>query len=584
MPSSSPFSPRTPPRLVVRTLLATLLAVLVVLVVVATVLTVDARRRAERTVERNLDTGLQAVRVLETQRLHELRALASASAGREPLAEALADLGTAPLPEHPSPAAIAVARELHEMADRGRLDAVAILDAGRRVLGAVGRYSRHWPSGDRIEVPSPIGTEADVARLARRTAFRVQVMPILHRGEVVGELQVADAIDERHALSLAALTRASIGVVVGQELVAASLSPRDREVFRSLAAMDLPERGTVRVGDERYAVRELLRLGPLRVYALDSLTAATRAATQEALGALVLVSIGALLAAGIASFWLARSLARPIGELSRSLSEMAHDRRPGMALPRSGSSRELDALTDTFNELFASLEAAEGATQSAYVGAIRGLAAALDARDPYTAGHSERVSALSVAIGRQLELPHDDLDVLRLGALLHDIGKIGLSDHVLRKPGTLTAEEFEAIKAHPRLGARILRSVPFLAPHLPIVELHHERPDGLGYPHGLAGDEVPLPARIVKVADAFDAMTSARAYRPARAASDAIAELWHCSGSQFDTAVVEAFVAAWPHVAAAFHRSDEKPLRLVALEPEPHAIFLGHAGGSGRAR
>ena len=163
------------------------------------------------------------------------------------------------------------------------------------------------------------------------------------------------------------------------------------------------------------------------------------------------------------------------------------------------------------------LTAAEAESRAAYLGAIRALAAALDARDPYTAGHSERVSALSVLIGREMNLSDSDLDVLRLGALLHDIGKIGLSDAVLRKASGLTTDEYEQIKRHPALGARILRQVPFLAPHLPIVELHHERPDGRGYPFGLRGDDIPLAARIVHVADAFDAMTSARAYRPARA-------------------------------------------------------------------
>ncbi len=154
-------------------------------------------------------------------------------------------------------------------------------------------------------------------------------------------------------------------------------------------------------------------------------------------------------------------------------------------MPLTGSSQEVDALTDTFNTMMQSVVAAEAETQSAYVGAIRALAMALDARDPYTAGHSERVSAISVAIGRQMRLDDEQLEVLRLGALLHDIGKIGVSDDVLRKPGALTPDEFELIKQHPALGARILRSVPFLAQHLPIVELHHERPDGKGYPHGL---------------------------------------------------------------------------------------------------
>jgi len=136
--------------------------------------------------------------------------------------------------------------------------------------------------------------------------------------------------------------------------------------------------------------------------------------------------------------------------------------------------------------------------------------------------------------------------VLRLGALLHDIGKIGISDHVLMKPGPLTAEEYEIIKQHPVVGAKILRSVPFLEPHIPIVELHHERPDGKGYPHGLRSTEIPLVARIVHVADAFDAITSARAYRPARAASEGLRELWRHAGAQFDAEVVHALAKALP--------------------------------------
>ena len=152
---------------------------------------------------------------------------------------------------------------------------------------------------------------------------------------------------------------------------------------------------------------------------------------------------------------------------------------------------------------------------------------------------------VAIAMGEEMRLDADARETLRLGALLHDIGKIGVPDEVLRKPGALTAAEYETIKTHPSAGARILRSIPFLAPHIPIVELHHERPDGLGYPYGLRGDEIPLAARIVHVADAFDAMTTARAYRPAQTSSHAVGELWRYAGSQFDTEVVEAFVAAW---------------------------------------
>ena len=215
---------------------------------------------------------------------------------------------------------------------------------------------------------------------------------------------------------------------------------------------------------------------------------------------------------------------------------MAKARDFDQPLPRTGGSRELDTLTATFNELRTAVSLAEAESEAAYLGVIGALATALDARDPYTAGHSQRVADLSVAIGRQMQLSDADLETLRLGALLHDIGKIGVSDAVLRKPTKLTADEFEQIKLHPTLGARILKPLRFLDAQLAIVELHHERPDGRGYPHGLKGDEIPMFARIVHVADAFDAMTSARAYRGALPVAAAVGELWRLIGVDFDRA------------------------------------------------
>jgi putative nucleotidyltransferase with HDIG domain len=235
---------------------------------------------------------------------------------------------------------------------------------------------------------------------------------------------------------------------------------------------------------------------------------------------------------------------------------MTATRTRSSALTPSGTSRELDQLTLTFNTLLASLASAEADAEATYLGAVRALAAALDARDPYTAGHSERVSRFAVAMGEEMKLDSEARETLRLGALLHDIGKIGVPDEVLRKPGALSPGEFEAIKAHPSAGARILRSIPFLAPHIPIVELHHERPDGMGYPYGLRGDEIPLAARIVHVADAFDAITSARAYRPGRIPVEAISELRRGIGFEFDGPSVEALVAALPRLVAAGERMD----------------------------
>jgi putative nucleotidyltransferase with HDIG domain len=271
---------------------------------------------------------------------------------------------------------------------------------------------------------------------------------------------------------------------------------------------------------------------------------------RQAMRNLGFTALGAIGLALLGSITLARLLADPVGDLSTSLARMAATHDVTARLPLTGSSREIDALTETFNDLIASVAVAESETEAAYTGAIRALAAALDARDPYTAGHSDRVSVLSVAIGRTLSLSADDLEVLRLGALLHDIGKIGVPDDVLRKPSALTAAEFDTIKQHPVLGARILRSVPFLARHIPIVELHHERPDGRGYPVGLRGDGIPLAARIVHVADAYDAMTSARAYRGARPSGDALRELWRCAGTEFHAEIVGALATALPGVTS----------------------------------
>ena len=260
------------------------------------------------------------------------------------------------------------------------------------------------------------------------------------------------------------------------------------EVARDLVASG-DATGTRTLGDEEYAIRALLASGPARIYTLTSIDAAARAATRDALVALATIAFGSFVLAAIGSLWLARQLADPINRVSSEIATMTTARDFGRTLELTGTSRELDALTTTFNDLMRGLGAAEAETRSAYLGAIRALAAALDARDPYTAGHSERVSTLSVMMGRLMNVSSGDLEILRLGALLHDIGKIGVSDEILRKTGPLTPEEFEQIKRHPALGARILRQVPFLAPHLPIVELHHERPDGRGYPFGLRADE-----------------------------------------------------------------------------------------------
>ena len=187
------------------------------------------------------------------------------------------------------------------------------------------------------------------------------------------------------------------------------------------------------------------------------------------------------------------------------------------------------------------------------------LSAALEARDPYLRGHSARVTLIAEGLAQRLGWRGERLDALRLGGALHDVGKIAVDSSVLRKPGALTEEELAQIRTHPVAGARLIEAVEDFRTALPYVLHHHERWDGAGYPHGLRGDEIPVEGRLLGVADAFDAMTSDRSYRPALLVEQALEELERCAGSQFDPLLAETFVEGWRtgHVTPA-----EPPIRI----------------------
>ena len=164
----------------------------------------------------------------------------------------------------------------------------------------------------------------------------------------------------------------------------------------------------------------------------------------------------------------------------------------------------------------------------------------IEAKDPYTRGHCESVARLAVEVARHLGFEGKALEEMQCAALLHDIGKVGVPDSVLFKPGKLLPEEFAVIKRHSTIGSALLSYVPELRHIAPIIRHHHERMDGSGYPDGQAGEQIPLAARIIGAVDAFDAMTSARPYREPVAPRSAVAELRRCAGSQFDPQVVNA--------------------------------------------
>jgi HD-GYP domain-containing protein (c-di-GMP phosphodiesterase class II) len=208
---------------------------------------------------------------------------------------------------------------------------------------------------------------------------------------------------------------------------------------------------------------------------------------------------------------------------------------------------EISELAETFNHMAGDIEEyverlkqAAAENRELFLGSIRMLAAAIDEKDPYTRGHSGRVAKYSTVIGEAIGWNAEDLDRLRISALLHDVGKIGVDDRVLKKPGKLTDEEFDLMKQHPSKGANIMRPVAQLKDMLPGIELHHERMDGGGYPYGLAGEEIPMMARIIAVADTFDAITTNRPYQSAMDIDYAMERIRSLAVTKFDARVVAA--------------------------------------------
>ena len=255
------------------------------------------------------------------------------------------------------------------------------------------------------------------------------------------------------------------------------------------------------------------------------------------------------LAALILGYVFAVAISTPIRALAESTRAISrgefHQRTPVRG------AAEISELAETFNKMAGDIEeyierlkqAAEE-NRELFIGSIRMLAAAIDEKDPYTRGHSGRVAKYSVIIGQELGLSPEELDRLRISALLHDVGKIGVDDRVLKKPGSLTPEEFDLMKQHPSKGANIMRPVAQLKEMLPGIELHHEHMDGGGYPYGLKGEEIPLMARIIAVSDTLDAITTDRPYQSAMELDFALGRIRKFTGTKFDPTVVDALESA----------------------------------------
>ncbi len=197
---------------------------------------------------------------------------------------------------------------------------------------------------------------------------------------------------------------------------------------------------------------------------------------------------------------------------------------------------------DEIRRINEELEDSKEQLEQAYLDMVQTLRYTVEAKDTYTRGHSDRVSEYSVLIGEKLDLPEDQIKTLRIGGFFHDIGKIGIPDSILLKPGKLTDDEYSEIKNHPSIGAHILGSAKIFQDIIPIVKHHHEKYDGNGYPSRLKGEEIPYLARIAAVADTFDAMTSRRSYRGPIDIEQVKEEIKRCEGTQFDPQIAEVFL------------------------------------------
>ncbi len=334
-----------------------------------------------------------------------------------------------------------VQNEVRKIAASVGADVLAVVDAHGVVVASAGPKSGPFTPGTAMAAPGADGNAlGETVVLMPGGAFRVLEVPLEVGEATIGSLELGTALDEAYARKMKELARADSAIVIDRQVWATTLPPRVAKELGRRGAMPDGTSEVVELGGESWLVRHINSVGPATFLAMASIDAAASAAMRDAYAGVAWIAVLSLPLAALGSFWLARTLTRPIDQLSAALSAMAATRRFNMPVPATGTSRELDALANTFNALIQSLAQAEAQTQAAYLGAIHALAAALDARDPYTAGHSERVSALSVEVGRALKLDDADLATLRLGALLHDIGKIGVPDEVLRKESALSAD------------------------------------------------------------------------------------------------------------------------------------------------
>jgi HD-GYP domain-containing protein (c-di-GMP phosphodiesterase class II) len=297
-----------------------------------------------------------------------------------------------------------------------------------------------------------------------------------------------------------------------------------------------------------YATAELDKNSRLGVIAIQDEVAALASVADMRWQTMWISLVAALLTILIGIFF-AKKLTHPVRELAGGAHRIASgDFSQRIAIKSRTELGDLgnsfNVMTDQIEKFISDLQKSAEENRQLFIGTVKSLAAAIDGKDPYTRGHSERVSRFSVAIAQRLGLDDDEVEKIRISALLHDVGKIGIDDKILKKPAALTDEEFEVMRKHPQKGYKIMSQIPAMKEFLPGMYMHHEMVDGKGYPQGLKGEEIPLMGKIVAVADTFDAMTTDRPYQNAMKFEDAVARIESFVNTRYDAEVVGAFTAA----------------------------------------
>lgn len=468
---------------------------------------------------------------------------------------------------HSETARRTVEDQLRELGEHMGFDFMLISAPGGSPLAGVVRYAAAHTDTHGQLIPLDLSlldrNHAGFLLLAGRS-FQVASVPVDENDENIGALSVGEYFDFSDLTTQVALVHN--GKVIDSNIPNVPIDALER----ALAGCNEPSECDLRLQGANWISLPMESYGDgFRLLSFENVDEAT-APIQSRLHKLFLtLAFVCVLVAFLCSVGSSSSIVKPIAAVVDHLRNAVGTGKLPELEGQTSSIREIQELAEIYNRAAVSVRAAGENLEAAYLEFVGSLANALDARDQYTAGHSSRVSQLSCATASALELGPGEAERIRIGALLHDVGKIGIADSVLQKPGRLTDEEFAIVKQHPVIGRRILEGVQGFAPYLAAVELHHENWDGTGYPKGQAGEETPIEARIIHVSDAYDAMTTDRSYRRGMSHEKAISILIQYAGIQFDPHIVETFVNL-PREVLTEHAAAQK----AALEAEQSVLAV----------